>query len=286
MTHRRIPRSRSSRRRPPLGQHFLADPRIRRQIIEQLRCRPGDCWLEIGAGHGEMTVLLAESGAQVAAVERDPQLAATLRQRLAEHPEVRVLQADILKVSLGELAREAGCPRWRIYGNLPYYITSPILHHLFAASDAVTDVHVVVQREVADRLSARPGSRDYGYLSVVTQFHTTPEILQGIPRGAFRPTPQVDSVLVWLQPPGRQAKLRMGDPEAFLRFVGACFRQKRKTLFNNLRSLYPGERVRAALARNELPLRARAEELPVEVLAQLFRALRPPPGSVVPPQSL
>ncbi len=286
MPRRATSRSRRARRRPPLGQHFLADPRIRQQIVEQLRCRPEDCWLEIGAGHGEMTVLLADCGAAVAAVERDPRLAATLRERLAEHPRVRVTEADILETSLAELGREAGCTRWRVYGNLPYYITSPILHHLFASLEAVVDIHVVVQREVAERLAAQPGSRDYGYLSVLTQFHTAPEILRRVPRGAFRPTPQVESALVRLQPPGRQAGLRMEDPAAFLRFVGACFRQKRKTLLNNLRSLYPAGKVQAALAAANLHSRSRAEEQPLETLAQLFRLLGRPTGSVVRPESL
>ena len=271
MTRRAAPARR--RPHPPLGQHFLADARLRQRILEELICHAEDSWLEIGAGHGEMTVGLAETGAAVVAVERDPKLAAALRARLAGFPRVRVLEGDILTTSLAALARETGVTRWRVYGNLPYYITSPILQHLFAAIELVADIQVMVQREVAERLAARPHSRDYGYLSVLAQFHARPEILLPVPRGAFRPPPQVDSVLVRLEPPGESAALGVADAETFLRFVGTCFRMKRKTLFNNLRGLYDPERVRAALAAAGVEPRARAEELTLGDFARLARLL-------------
>lgn len=259
--------------RPPWGQHFLADPRVRNQIIRRLNCQPQDCWLEIGAGHGEMTLALAEAGSSVVAIERDAKLAEILRTRLAGFPRARVVEDDVLRTSLPALAREVGCGRWRVYGNLPYYITSPILQHLLAATAVIADIQVVVQREVAERLVAGPGGRDYGYLSVLTQFHAAAEILQSIPRGAFRPPPQVESALVRLLPPGKQAALGVGDPKDFLRFVGACFRQKRKTLRNNLRALYGPELVQVALADAGLDARARAEELPLEAFVRLYGIL-------------
>ncbi len=265
-----MPRT-GSQRRPPLGQHFLHDPRVRRQILRRLDCRPHDAWLEIGAGHGEMTLGLAETGARVAAVERDPRLAAELRAALAPFTAAQVIERDVLKVSLAEVAQQSGVNRWRVYGNLPYYITSPILHRLFAEIQLVQDIHIVVQREVAERLTARPGRRDYGYFSVVAQFYTSPEILLPIPRGAFRPPPKVDSALVRLAPPGAQAQLSV-EPDSFLRFVQACFRQKRRTLRANLRGQY-GARVEKALATVNLQPRARGEELTLDQLAALYRAL-------------
>ena len=260
------------RRRPPLGQHFLHDPGVRQKILHLLRCRPQDCWLEIGAGHGEMTLLLAGTGAQVVAVERDLRLAAELRPQLAALANASLIEADILKVSLETLAKEKKVGRLRVYGNLPYYITSPILHRLFESRAAVTDIHIVIQREVAERLCAAPGSRDYGYLSVVTQFYTRPEILLPVPRGAFRPPPKVESSLVRLAPPGMSATLGIQDEGAFLRFVQACFQQKRRTLRANLRARF-GARVEKALAALGLAPRARAEELSVEQLASLYRQL-------------
>lgn len=261
------------RPRPPLGQHFLADPRLRVRILETLICHAEDAWLEIGAGHGEMTVGLAETGAAVVAVERDSKLAAALGARLGGFPRVRVVEGDILKTSLAALARETGVTRWRIYGNLPYYITSPILQHLFASIDFVADIHVMVQREVAERLAARPHRRDYGYLSVLAQFYTAPEILLPVPRGAFQPPPKVDSVLVRLEPPGARAALGVADAEEFLRFVGTCFRMKRKTVVNNLRARYGAKRAAEALAAAGLGVRARAEELALGDFARLFRLL-------------
>jgi 16S rRNA (adenine1518-N6/adenine1519-N6)-dimethyltransferase len=169
------------RRRPRLGQHFLTHAGIRERILDLLGAAPRDTWLEIGAGHGEMTKLLATSGGKVLAVETDPALVRQLQARFADTPKVRVFHADILKLSLAELAAPEPA-RFRVYGNLPYYITSPILQHLFSSLELIADIHVVVQREVAARLVAGPGRRDYGYFSAVTQFYTQPEILLGIRR--------------------------------------------------------------------------------------------------------
>jgi len=265
-----VPRA-GTRRRPPLGQHFLHDPRVRQQVLRELNCKPQDSWLEIGAGHGEMTLDLAATGARVAAVEHDSRLAAASRDALAPFPAAQVIERDVLKVSFAELARQLDINRWRVYGNLPYYITSPILHRLFAEIELIQDIHIVIQREVAERLVAHPGRRDYGYLSVVTQFYTSPEILLAIPRGAFRPPPKVDSSLARLTPPGAQARLGV-EPEDFLRFAQACFRQKRRTLRANLRDRY-GARVENALAALNLQPRARAEELSLDQLAALHREL-------------
>jgi len=220
-----------------------------------------------------MTLALAQAGCSLAAVERDPKLTAELRPLISGFPRARVVESDILGISLPALAQEMDCPRLRVYGNLPYYITSPILQHLFGSIDVIADIHVMVQEEVADRLAATPGGRDYGYLSVLTQWHTTPEVLLPVPRGAFQPPPQVESALVQLAPPGKGATVDVGDAGAFLRFVGVCFHQKRKTVRNNLRGTYPAPQVEAALAEAELDLRARAEELLLHQFIRLFQLL-------------
>lgn len=256
--------------RPPWGQHFLQDTNLRNRILKQLDPKPHDRWLEIGPGHGEITAGLAAAGSGVIAVERDSQLALALRERLGIG--VRIVGADILEVSVEQLARAAG-GRFRVYGSLPYYITSPILRMLFEAIEVVQDIHVVVQQEVAERLVARPGSRHYGYLTVLTQYHAMPEILFRVPRGAFRPPPQVDSALVRLQPPGLGQELRIKAKDQFLQLVSQCFRQKRKTLRNNLRIVYPNQTIEAALAGVGLNARQRAEELSIEELARLYKVL-------------
>jgi 16S rRNA (adenine1518-N6/adenine1519-N6)-dimethyltransferase len=268
--------------RQRLGQHFLADIDWREQIARaigvslhsSLHSEPAlaesYCWIEVGAGHGEMTEHLASTGAPIYAVEFDAQLANRLQKLTKKIPNLTVVQGDILETDLAALA--AG-HRIRLYGNLPYYITSPILHHFFLFADQVDEIHIVIQEEVADRLAAKPENKEYGYLSVVTQLYTRPEIVLRIPRNAFSPPPEVDSALVTLRLPGGRAKLRLRDELAFLDFVKLCFSHKRKTLVNNLRSLANPSRIREVLAAQKLRPDARAEQLTVVQFATIHAAL-------------
>jgi 16S rRNA (adenine1518-N6/adenine1519-N6)-dimethyltransferase len=268
--------------RQRLGQHFLADTDWREQIARAIRVSPRStaparaagnyCWIEIGAGHGEMTEHLVSTGAPVYAIELAPPLIAGL-QRLAQNfPNLRVVPGDILET---DLAATAAGRRIRIYGNLPYYITSPILHRLFTFADLIDEMHLVMQTEVAHRLAAKPGSKAYGYLSVATQLYTRPEFVFEIPRGAFRPPPEVTSALVTLHLPGERAQLGLRDEQRFLDFVKLCFSQKRKTLVNNLRSLAKPALVREALSSFALRPDARAEQLSVTRLVGLRRIVIP-----------
>ena len=266
--------------RQRLGQHFLADLDWREQIARAIRVSPHStvplqqddqhCWIEIGAGHGEMTRHLLAAGGPVYAIEVDSALAAGLRRLSKEFPGLVVVQQDILRIDLAALTEGR---RIRVCGNLPYYITSPILHHLFAFADGIEEMHFVIQREVAGRLVAKAGTRDYGYLSVATQFYTRPELVFEIPREAFHPPPKVTSALVTLRLPGKRAKLMLKEESRFLDFVKSCFAQKRKTLANNLRSLAKMEKIRAALSSLNLRFDARAEQLTVSQLAALFSEL-------------
>src|SRR6266849_3818293 len=241
--------------RQRLGQHFLADAGWREEIARAIRVSaqsiapsPGGnrgefCWIEIGAGHGEMTEQLASTGAPVHAIELDAQLAATLKRLTERFPNVEIVSADILESDIGKIA--AG-KRVRIYGNLPYYITSPILHHLFASVELIDEINIVIQHEVALRLAAQPGTRDYGYLSVLTQYFSRPELVLEIPRV---------------------------DETGFLDFVKLCFSQKRKTLVNNLKSRVKPQLVREALTNLKLRADVRAEQLSVANLAALLQEL-------------
>jgi 16S rRNA (adenine1518-N6/adenine1519-N6)-dimethyltransferase len=267
--------------RQKLGQHFLSDPGWREKIARAIRVSPhgmpprdaaqdGFCWIEIGAGHGEMTEHLLKSGAPVIAIELDAPLVERLQKVAQTHPQLKVVSADVLQTDLSGLA--AG-RRMRIYGNLPYYITSPILHHFFRYADQLDEAYIVIQLEVAQRLTARPSNKLYGYLSVATQFYTRPDFALRLPRGAFRPPPEVGSALVALRFPGERAKLGIADENDFLEFVKGCFGQKRKTLSNNLRKLAPPERVRGILRDLKLREDARAEQLSVAQLAALYKAI-------------
>ena len=160
-----------------------------------------------------------------------------------------------------------------MYGNLPYYITSPILHRLFDIADRILSIHIVIQLEVAQRIAAVPGSRAYGYLSAACRFYTHPRILFKIPGGAFRPPPKVTSALVQMTLPGERAELAIADEAGFLEFVGLCFGQKRKTIRNNLRSLHGDQVIYDSLAACGLRPDARAEQLPLGQFARLFKLL-------------
>ena len=300
--------------RQRLGQHFLADLHWREEIARAIRVSPhslvplGDderslrvpihrdqhCWIEIGAGHGELTQHLLATGAPVLAIEIDSAFLPGLRHLAQQFPNLTVVPADVLETDLAAIASGR---RIRIYGNLPYYITSPILHRLFTFADLIDEIHVVIQTEVARRLAAQPGTRDYGYLSVVTQFYSRPEFVFEIPRDAFSPPPEVTSALVTLRLPGERARLPLesratesagvrtnlpGEAETrFLDFVKLCFSKKRKTLVNNLRALAKPGRVREALATLTLRPDARAEQLPVAQLAALFLWLGGPENSTI-----
>jgi 16S rRNA (adenine1518-N6/adenine1519-N6)-dimethyltransferase len=278
--------------RQRLGQHFLADLHWREEIARAIRVSPHStvplprddqhCWIEIGSGHGEMTQHLLATGAPVHAIELDAAFLPGLHDLAKQFPNLDVVPGDVLKTDIAEVT--AG-RRARVYGNLPYYITSPILHHLFTFADLIDEIHVVIQTEVALRLAAKPGTRDYGYLSVVTQFYTRPEFVFEIPSDAFNPPPEVTSALVTLRLPGERAKLQLGSggsssaaaqanssPDAetlFLDFVKLCFSKKRKTLVNNLRTLAKPDRVREALGALSLRPDSRAEQLAVAQLAAL-----------------
>ena len=251
------------------GQHFLARPSILDRIASAA-CGSGDppLVIEIGPGKGALTGPLLELARKVAAIEVDPVLVHYLRQKFRDALDagrLELIEGDVLKTDLSQWGPAV------VAGNLPYYITSPILERVFALDTWVRAVFLV-QAEVAARIAASPGGREYGYLSVLAQMYARPEILVEVPRAAFRPPPKVDSAVVCLEPRDAAVEwnipVRKPDRDAFLRFASACFRQKRKTLRNNLAPVYGRERMDA------MPEgRLRAEQLGVLELAALYRKL-------------
>jgi len=240
-----------------LGQHFLhSAPMVER--IAAAVCRSGPRRIvEVGPGKGVLTQRLLATGADVIAIELDPAMVAILRERFPDHPCLTIVEADVLTVDLAQWGPAV------LAGNLPYYITSPILDRIFAARAALTEAVLLIQKEVAERLTAAPGCRDYGYLSVITQTYSTPEYLFGVKPGMFRPPPKVDSAVVRLT-----LRPEAGDAAAFLQFAARCFAQKRKTLRNNLAPFY-GHEVVDALPEASL----RAEQLSVGALRELYGRL-------------
>jgi 16S rRNA (adenine1518-N6/adenine1519-N6)-dimethyltransferase len=284
-----VPKVVSTRRpqhKPKLGQHFLASDSYALQIVDALGDVSQNTVLEIGPGRGILTSLLAKRTRRLIAVELDRVLAAQLRLRFGMFSNVEVIEADILSVDFDSLfGPKPGLRRpgiefkpepVKVIGNLPYYITSDILLRLFDYAKYFETIVILVQREVADRIAAKPGTRDYGLLSATTQLYARVEKLFTLPPGAFAPPPKVHSTALRLTMAPRQKELGLdGEGQnGFIDFLKLSFGQKRKTLWNNLKSNYPEARLRAALATAKVKPGARAETLSLEESAALFRALR------------
>ncbi|HUX27186.1 MAG TPA: 16S rRNA (adenine(1518)-N(6)/adenine(1519)-N(6))-dimethyltransferase RsmA [Terracidiphilus sp.] len=257
--------------RSKLGQNFLHDPQAVQRIVAALGPCDGRTVVEIGPGRGAITRPLAARCAHLLAIELDPELAAHLRTDVpAEN--LTVLTQDVLQFNFEAASAQAGSPLL-VAGNLPYYITSPILLHLAAAHASLERAVLMVQREVADRVTARPGSRDNGLLSVTAQLYGPVEPLFTLPPDAFSPPPKVHSaVFRWRFAP-RFAQLAVPE-RPFLAFLRQVFAQKRKTLANNLRAAhFDSPAIAAALAHAGIPAQARAETLPLEAFAALWHSL-------------
>jgi 16S rRNA (adenine1518-N6/adenine1519-N6)-dimethyltransferase len=266
------------KRKPKLGQNFLVDDAARLRIVEALGDVGGSTVIEIGPGHGAITSVLASRCGRLIAVELDRSLAAELRFRFRDQQHVEIVESDVLAVDFAALLGSEA--RAGIVGNLPYYITSDILLRLFAASrqGLFTRAVLMMQREVADRIAAAPGVRDYGLLSATAQMHARVESLFTLPPSAFSPPPEVYSTVIRLEFAARFEELGL-EPKGFDRFLHAVFAQKRKTLGNNLRAAgYAAETLHSAWPA-EIPQLARAESLSLEAMAALYRAIGPPPSA-------
>lgn len=258
------------KRKPKLGQNFLVDPAASLAIADALGDISQRIVVEIGPGAGAITEILARR-AHLIAIELDPALAAQLR---AQFPTIEVIESDILAVDLSAL--RSGDEKIRIIGNLPYYITSPILLHLFKHSAAIETAVVMMQREVAVRVAATPGSRDYGSLSATAQLYARIERILTLSPSAFMPRPEVHSTVLRLNMYPRFAELGV-QPETFLPFLRQSFAQKRKTLAKNLRTAgFNSANLGEALERSRIASNARAEEIDLERMASLWKELALP----------
>jgi 16S rRNA (adenine1518-N6/adenine1519-N6)-dimethyltransferase len=258
--------------KPKLGQNFLADDAARHAIVDALGDVRQRTVIEIGPGHGAITDILAGRCHKLIALELDRALAAELTFRFRDQPQVQIIEGDVLKTDLLGLIPQGETAD--VIGNLPYYITSDILLQLFAAGRAgiIARAVLMMQREVADRVSAAPGVRDYGLLSATTQMNAQVSHLFTLPPSAFSPPPEVYSTVLRLQFAPRFFELGV-DPAGFDTFLKYSFAQKRKTLVNNLRAAgHTAERIASTWPAG-IPLQARAESLPLEAMASLYRSL-------------
>ena len=272
----------SSRRKPKLGQHFLVDPSARARIAEALGDISQSTVLEIGPGRGALTSLLAQRARRLIAIELDRVLAAQLRMNLALAPNVEIIEGDILAIDFDTIfGPKPGSTRpgmnhqpepVEVVGNLPYFITSDILLRLFQYRKYFETMVLMVQREVADRLAARPGGREYGLLSATAQLYARVETLFTLPPGAFSPPPKVHSTVLRLTITPKLESLQVPE-DGFIDFLKLSFGQKRKTLWNNLKTAYDPKLLRAALEKAGVKPTVRAETLSLEQTAALFRGL-------------
>jgi len=265
-----------------LGQNFLIDRAAAPRIVAALGDISRALVVEIGPGKGALTAGLAERAGRLIAIELDHLLAAELRYRFARFPNVEILEGDVLRIDFRTVLNRTIGPlndlrperpaRAHVLGNLPYYITSDILLRLFEFHDQFDVIVIMVQREVAERIAAAPGSRDYGLLSATAQLYTRVETLFTLPPGAFAPPPNIHSTVLRLTVAPRFAELGV-EPKAFIQFLKTAFAMKRKTLLNNLKKNYPDGHIRAALKEVGIRADVRAEALDLEKTAAVFRRL-------------
>ena len=281
-----MPKVASTRRpqtKPKMGQHFLASEDVAARVVDSLGDVSQCTVLEIGPGRGILTSLLAKRARRLIAVELDRVLAAQLRLKFGMARNVEVIEADVLSIDFDSLfgpkpglsqpGIELKPQPVKVVGNLPYYITSDILLRLFEFSKYFDTIVIMVQREVAERIAAEPGGRDYGMLSATTQLYARVEKLFTLPPGAFVPPPKVHSTVLRLTIEPQQEKLGVAG-DGFIDFLRLSFGQKRKTLWNNLKANYEGPVLKRALAEAKVKPTVRAETLSLKESAAIYRALR------------
>ena len=258
------------------GQNFLIDTHVLDKIIDSAQITKDDFVLEIGPGIGTMTQYLAEAAREVAAVEIDTTLIPILQDTLKDWDNVTVINNDILKVDIRQLALEKnqGCPI-KVVANLPYYITTPIIMGLFENQVPIDSITIMVQKEVADRMQVGPGTKDYGALSLAVQYYAKPQIVANVPPNCFMPRPKVGSAVIRLE---RYAEppVEVKDEKLMFRIIRASFNQRRKTLVNGLKNSaeipFSKELIEKALEMCGFSLNIRGEALTLEQFAQLANA--------------
>lgn len=268
--------------KPRIGQHFLADDSAAARIVNALGDVSHSTVLEIGPGRGALTSLLASRSRRLISIELDRVLAAQLRMKFSNAPNVEIIEGDILAIDFHTLfGPKPGASRpglvhkpepAHVVGNIPYYITSDILLRIFEFRQYFSTIVIMVQREVADRITAKPGGSDYGLLSATAQLYANVEKLFTLQPGAFSPPPKVQSTVIRLTIAAKLANLDVAE-DGFVEFLKLSFGQKRKTLWNNLKSRYEPDVLRAALQKTGVKPTVRAEALSLEKTAALFRAL-------------
>jgi 16S rRNA (adenine1518-N6/adenine1519-N6)-dimethyltransferase len=246
--------------RKSLGQNFLFDPAILDSIVSAADITPDDTVVEIGPGPGRLTLLLAKAARRVVAIELDPRLYGKLLSELVGRENVELILGDALKYHYEELGP------FKVVANIPYYITTPLIFKLIESRSNLSSMTLTIQKEVAQRIVANPGTKDYGVLSLGVQYHAIPEIKFIIPASAFRPSPKVDSAVIRMDIRKFPA-VAVADEALFFRLIRAGFSQRRKTMSNSLKPLY--DNIKDILPEIGIDPGRRAETLSMEEFARL-----------------
>ncbi len=259
------------------GQNFLIDTHVLEKIIDAAGVMKEDFVLEIGPGIGTMTQYLAEAAREVTAVEIDKNLIPILADTLSGYDNVAVINEDILKLDISKIAEEKnGGKPIKVVANLPYYITTPIIMGLFESHVPIDSITIMVQKEVADRMQEKPGSKEYGALSLAVQYYAKPEIVAVVPPNCFMPRPKVGSAVIRLTR-HEQTPVQVENEKLMFRIIRASFNQRRKTLANGL-SNFPEihlekELIQQSIEELGLPVNVRGETLSLEQFAELSNIL-------------
>jgi len=260
------------------GQNFLIDTHVLDKIIEKANITKEDFVLEIGPGIGTMTQYLCEEAGEVAAVEIDSNLIPILKDTLSEYSNIEIVHGDILKVDIGALAREKnqGKPI-KVVANLPYYITTPIIMGLFESHVPIDSITVMVQKEVAERMQASPGTKDYGALTLAVGYYAKPEIVANVPPNCFMPRPKVGSAVIRLKR-HEHPIVQVEDEKLMFDLIRASFNQRRKTLVNGLNNasgIFLGkEKIQECLKELSVSETIRGEALTLEQFARLSNIMK------------
>ncbi|MDO8281671.1 MAG: 16S rRNA (adenine(1518)-N(6)/adenine(1519)-N(6))-dimethyltransferase RsmA [Thermodesulfovibrionia bacterium] len=248
----------------PFGQHFLFDPNILNKIVDCSGVTDEDTVVEIGPGLGRLTGILSERAKKVIAIEFDKRLIERLTDELAERKNVEIVQGDALKFPYEDIKGN-----FRVVANIPYYITTPIIFKLLEYKEKMPSMTLLMQKEVAKRITASPGTREYGVLSITTRLYTEPVLKFSVSKKAFSPPPKVDSAVLHFKV-SSVPRFNIKNEELFLKIVRASFSQRRKTILNGLKKF---EGIKDALDKSGIDPRLRAETLGIEDFARLSDAL-------------
>jgi len=250
-----------------LGQNFIFDSNIQRKIFAACNFSPCDTVLEIGSGYGQLTGLIAQGVKFLYAVEIDRRLIAKLAESLAAIPNVKIINEDILKFDFNKHFKNS-TGKIKVFGNIPYYITTPIIEHLLVNRQYVSDIFLTVQKEFALRAAAKGGSRENSRLSCFIQYYTEPNVIFKISKNSFKPSPKVDSYLLELKV--RQAPaVSVKDEKMFFGVIKAAFGKRRKTINNSLKDITSIDRLKAFFAKDSLSASSRPEQLSLEDFARI-----------------